>query len=329
MKSLEISHQNILKLFGPFDRSAKLIEQSMHVRLRAEDGKLVISGENEECEEAALGLFESLLKLIGMGYPVDENKIEVSIPLALEGRTDDIIELSTEAVAYTARGEAIRCKTIGQRHYVKTIDKKPLTFGVGPAGTGKTFLAVAVAAREYKAGNVEKIILTRPAIEVGEKLGFLPGDLQDKVDPYLRPLYDALEVMFGDTYERLIERGVIEIAPLAYMRGRTLSKAFVILDEAQNTTEEQMKMFLTRMGEGSRVVVNGDPGQSNLPRSVRRGFLTALDVLNGIEEIGVCRLTDRDVVRNRLVRIIVNAYEKHEKEMKEKVTEAEEKVDAE
>ena len=204
MKSLEISHQNIIKLFGPFDRSAKLVEDAMHVRLRAEDGKLVISGENEECEAAALCLYESLLRLIGMGYPVNEEKIEASIPLAIEGRSDDIIELSTEAVAFTAKGEAIRCKTVGQRHYVKTICKKALTFGVGPAGTGKTFLAVALAAKEYKAGNVEKIILTRPAIEVGEKLGFLPGDLQDKVDPYLRPLYDALEVMFGDTYDRLI-----------------------------------------------------------------------------------------------------------------------------
>ena len=193
MKSLEISHQNIIKLFGPFDRSAKLVEDAMHVRLRAEDGKLVISGENEECEAAALCLYESLLRLIGMGYPVNEEKIEASIPLAIEGRSDDIIELSTEAVAFTAKGEAIRCKTVGQRHYVKTISKKALTFGVGPAGTGKTFLAVALAAKEYKAGNVEKIILTRPAIEVGEKLGFLPGDLQDKVDPYLRPLYDALE----------------------------------------------------------------------------------------------------------------------------------------
>ena len=311
MKSLEISHQNIIKLFGPFDRSAKLVEDAMHVRLRAEDGKLVISGENEECEAAALCLYESLLRLIGMGYPVNEEKIEASIPLAIEGRSDDIIELSTEAVAFTAKGEAIRCKTVGQRHYVKTICKKALTFGVGPAGTGKTFLAVALAAKEYKAGNVEKIILTRPAIEVGEKLGFLPGDLQDKVDPYLRPLYDALE-----------------IAPLAYMRGRTLSKAFVILDEAQNTTEEQMKMFLTRMGEGSRVVVNGDPGQSDLPKNVKRGLLTALDVLDGIEEIGVCRLTGRDVVRNRLVRIIVNAYDKHEKEEKQALTDAGEEKNA-
>ena len=327
MKSLEISHQNIIKLFGVFDRNAKLVENAMRVRLRAEDGKLVIEGESEEGEEAALCLYESLLHLIGMGYPVDDDKIETSIPLALEGRSYDIIELSTEAIAYTARGEAIRCKTLGQRHYVKTIGKKALTFGAGPAGTGKTFLAVAVAAREYKAGNVEKIILTRPAVEVGEKLGFLPGDLQDKVDPYLRPLYDALETMFGDTYERLIERGVIEIAPLAYMRGRTLSKAFIILDEAQNTTEEQMKMFLTRMGEGSRVVVNGDLGQSDLPGNIRRGFLTALKVLDGIEEIGVCRLTERDVVRNRLVRIIVGAYEKHENESREKAK-AEEKSNA-
>jgi len=186
-------------------------------------------------------------------------------------------------------------------------------FGVGPAGTGKTFLAVAMAVKEYKAGNVDKIILTRPAVEVGEKLGFLPGDLQDKVDPYLRPLYDALETMFGDTYAKLIERGVVEVAPLAYMRGRTLSNAFIILDEAQNTTNEQMKMFLTRMGENSRMVVTGDLTQTDLPLGSTRGLPIALDVLRDVEEIAICRLNEKDVVRHKLVRKIVNAYEKSEK----------------
>lgn len=317
MRSIEISNANIIKLFGAFDKNAKLIEEEMGVNLRAEDGKLVVYSDDEEAEERTAELFCSLVKLIGMGYDVSDDKIAESVDLAAIGRTDEIIELSTHPVAHTAKGKMIFAKTIGQRHYIKMIEKKALVFGVGPAGTGKTFLAVAVAAREYKAGNVEKIILTRPAIEVGEKLGFLPGDLQDKVDPYLRPLYDALETMFGDTYDKLIERGVIEIAPLAYMRGRTLSNAFIILDEAQNTTDEQMKMFLTRMGENSKMVVNGDLSQVDLPKAVGRGLLTALKVLDGIDEIAVCKLTEKDVVRNRLVRKIVNAYEKAEKKSDE------------
>ena len=248
-----------------------------------------------------------------MGFTVDEDKIRESVDLVLVDRPDDIVELSTHAVAVTAKGKAVYCKTIGQRHYVKMIGKKQLVFGVGPAGTGKTFLAVAMAVKEYKAGNVDKIILTRPAIEVGEKLGFLPGDLQDKVDPYLRPLYDALETMFGDTYAKLIERGVVEVAPLAYMRGRTLSNAFIILDEAQNTTNEQMKMFLTRMGENSKMVVTGDLTQTDLPIGSSKGLSIALDVLKDIEEIAICKLTEKDVVRHKLVRKIVNAYDKSEK----------------
>ncbi len=317
MKSIEISNTNIIKLFGAFDKNAKLIERVMGVGLRADDGKLLVYSDDEEAEDRAIELFRSLIKLIGMGYDVDDEKIAESVDLAAIGRTDEIVELSTQPVAHTAKGKTIYAKTIGQRHYIKMIERKELVFGVGPAGTGKTFLAVAVAAREFKAGNIEKIILTRPAIEVGEKLGFLPGDLQDKVDPYLRPLYDALETMFGDTYDKLIERGVIEIAPLAYMRGRTLSNAFIILDEAQNTTDEQMKMFLTRMGENSKTVVNGDLSQVDLPKSIGRGLITALDVLDGMEEVAVCRLTEKDVVRNRLVRKIVNAYAKAEKKSDE------------
>lgn len=318
MKNLEISNQNMIKLFGAYDRNVAEIERRMKVKLRAADGVLIVSGNSEEDEEKVCGLFTALVRLIGMGYGVTDDKVLESIDLALEGRTDDIIELSTQPVAHTARGAAIYCKTVGQRHYVKMIEKKPLVFGIGPAGTGKTFLAVAMAAKAFKAGDVEKIILTRPAIEVGEKLGFLPGDLQDKVDPYLRPLYDALETMFGDNYDRLIERGVIEVAPLAYMRGRTLSNAFIILDEAQNTTDEQMKMFLTRMGENSKMVVNGDISQSDLPAYVRRGLVTALEVLDGIEEIAVSTLTEKDVVRNRLVRIIVGAYDEAERKARMK-----------
>lgn len=310
MKSLEISHQNLIKLFGAYDKNADIIQRRMNVRLLASDGKLLVYGDSEDAEEKVRDLFDALVRLIGMGYQVNDEKIEESIDLALEGRTDDIIELSTQAIAHNARGEAVYCKTIGQRRYVRMIEKKQLVFGIGPAGTGKTFLAVAMAVKAFKAGDVQKIVLTRPAIEVGEKLGFLPGDMQDKVDPYLRPLYDALETMFGDSYDKLIERGVIEVAPLAYMRGRTLSNAFIILDEAQNTTDEQMKMFLTRIGENSKMVVNGDLSQSDLPQQIKRGLKTAVDILGSIEEIAVCRLTGKDVVRNRLVRLIVDAYDR-------------------
>lgn len=313
MKSIDISNENLINLFGAYDCNARYIEEALSVRLIPCDGELKIEGSDEQAENRAEQLFVQLIRLIGMGFSVDEDKIRESVDLVLVDRPDDIIELSTHAVAVTAKGKAVYCKTIGQRHYVKMINKKQLVFGVGPAGTGKTFLAVAMAVKEYKAGNVDKIILTRPAIEVGEKLGFLPGDLQDKVDPYLRPLYDALETMFGDTYAKLIERGVVEVAPLAYMRGRTLSNAFIILDEAQNTTNEQMKMFLTRMGENSRMVVTGDLTQTDLPIGSSKGLSIALDVLKDIEEIAICKLTEKDVVRHKLVRKIVNAYDKSEK----------------
>jgi len=313
MISVEISNDNLINLFGAFDCNARYVEEALSVRLIPCDGELKIEGKDEISEQRAEQLFVQLIRLIGMGFSVDEDKIRESVDLVLMDRPDDIVELSTHAVAVTAKGKAVYCKTIGQRHYVKMIGKKPLVFGVGPAGTGKTFLAVAMAVKEYKAGNVDKIILTRPAVEVGEKLGFLPGDLQDKVDPYLRPLYDALETMFGDTYAKLIERGVVEVAPLAYMRGRTLSNAFIILDEAQNTTNEQMKMFLTRMGENSRMVVTGDLTQTDLPLGSTRGLPIALDVLRDVEEIAICRLNEKDVVRHKLVRKIVNAYEKSEK----------------
>jgi len=313
MISVEISNDNLINLFGAFDCNARYVEEALSVRLIPCDGELKIEGKDEISEQRAEQLFVQLIRLIGMGFSVDEDKIRESVDLVLMDRPDDIVELSTHAVAVTAKGKAVYCKTIGQRHYVKMIGKKEVVVGVGPAGTGKTFLAVAMAVKEYKAGNVDKIILTRPAVEVGEKLGFLPGDLQDKVDPYLRPLYDALETMFGDTYAKLIERGVVEVAPLAYMRGRTLSNAFIILDEAQNTTNEQMKMFLTRMGENSRMVVTGDLTQTDLPLGSTRGLPIALDVLRDVEEIAICRLNEKDVVRHKLVRKIVNAYEKSEK----------------
>ncbi len=230
-------------------------------------------------------------------------------------KQDEIISLSTDVVAVTVKGKYIRCRTLGQRAYVSAIRKNTLTFAIGPAGTGKTYLAVAMAVAAYKSGSVDKIILTRPAIEAGEKLGFLPGDLQTKVDPYLRPLYDALMELFGvDKYSTLIERGIIEIAPLAYMRGRTLSNAFIILDEAQNATNEQMKMFLTRFGDGSKVVVNGDLTQVDLPKNVSGGLSRAVDILKGLDGIGVCILTEKDVVRHELVQRIVLAYAAWEKE---------------
>lgn len=311
-QSINVTTDTLIKLFGSLDEYARLIEKGMGVILRPQDGVLKIIGDDSAVERAA-GLINSLIALMGKGYEITRDKILSSIDLALMDKPDDIISLSTDAVAVTARGKYIKCRTLGQRAYVSAIKKNTLVFGVGPAGTGKTYLAVAMAVAAFKAGEVDKIILTRPAIEAGEKLGFLPGDLQEKVDPYLRPLYDALEELFGvDNYLTLIERGIIEIAPLAYMRGRTLSRAFIILDEAQNTTDEQMKMFLTRMGDGSKAVVNGDLTQVDLPRGVS-GLNRAVEILKGIEGIDVCVLTDKDIVRHELVQKIVLAYAEREK----------------
>ena len=256
-QSIPVTTESLLKLFGSLDENAIAVEKRLGVALRPRDGVLKIVGNDEVSVERAEGLIKSLLTLIGKGVELTRERVSAAIDLALMDKPDEIVALSTDAVAVTARGKYIRCRTLGQRAYVSAIRKNTLTFGIGPAGTGKTYLAVAMAVAAYKSGSVDKIILTRPAIEAGEKLGFLPGDLQTKVDPYLRPLYDALQELFGvDNYATLIERGIIEIAPLAYMRGRTLSNAFIILDEAQNATNEQMKMFLTRFGEGSKVVVN-------------------------------------------------------------------------
>lgn len=320
-----IGVETLRKLFGPMDEYASLIEKNMGVRLRPANGELKISGSDVAVERTAR-LVESLVFLVGKGQELTRERITSAIDLALMDKPDEIVALATDAVAVTARGKYIRCKTLGQRAYVSAIKKHTLTFGIGPAGTGKTYLAVAMAVAAYKSGEAEKIILTRPAIEAGEKLGCLPGDLQEKVDPYLRPLYDALTEMFGvDNYETLIERGIIEIAPLAYMRGRTLSGAFIILDEAQNTTNEQIKMFLTRLGEKSKMVVNGDLTQIDLPRG-ECGLRRAVEVLDGVEDIAVCYLSDRDVVRNDLVRKIVLAYEKADKT---KETEETEKINGE
>lgn len=311
-QSINVTTDTLIKLFGSLDEYARLIEKGMGVVLRPQDGVLKIIGDDSAVERA-VGLVNSLIALMGKGYEITRDKVLSSIDLALMDKPDDIISLATDAVAVTAKGKYIKCRTLGQRAYVTAIKKNTLVFGIGPAGTGKTYLAVAMAVAAFKAGEVDKIILTRPAIEAGEKLGFLPGDLQEKVDPYLRPLYDALEELFGvDNYLTLIERGIIEIAPLAYMRGRTLSHAFIILDEAQNSTDEQMKMFLTRMGEGSKAVVNGDLTQIDLPRGVS-GLKRAVEILKSIEGIDVCVLTDKDIVRHELVQKIVLAYAEREK----------------
>lgn len=314
-QSIPVTTESLLKLFGSLDENAIAVEKRLGVALRPRDGVLKIVGNDEVSVERAEGLIKSLLTLIGKGVELTRERVSAAIDLAIMDKPDEIVALSTDAVAVTARGKYIRCRTLGQRAYVSAIRKNTLTFGIGPAGTGKTYLAVAMAVAAYKSGSVDKIILTRPAIEAGEKLGFLPGDLQTKVDPYLRPLYDALQELFGvDNYATLIERGIIEIAPLAYMRGRTLSNAFIILDEAQNATNEQMKMFLTRFGEGSKVVVNGDLTQVDLPKGVTGGLSRAVEILKGLEGVDVCVLTEKDVVRHELVQRIVLAYAAREKE---------------
>ncbi|MDE6504818.1 MAG: PhoH family protein [Clostridia bacterium] len=283
--------------------------QELGVTVRVDGVKTVISGDEKNVNLAA-EVTQNLLELAENGEAVDKGRVAYCIELAKEGKAKDITKLSSGAVAVTYRGKPVKCKTVGQKTYVDAIKKKDVVFGIGPAGTGKTYLAVCLAVQAYKQKQIDKIILTRPAVEAGEKLGFLPGDLQTKVDPYLRPLYDALEEMLGtETYLKLMERGTIEVAPLAYMRGRTLSNAFIILDEAQNTTREQMKMFLTRLGDGSKMVVTGDVTQIDLPDGKQSGLEHAVNVLKDVEQIAEIYLTDKDVVRNPLVMSIVRAYE--------------------
>lgn len=309
-EEIKLNSDAFFKLAGALDGNLTVMEKRYGVRISAsENGARVVGGEDgvRRCTD----LIRILAELIRQGQTVGKGMVERIADMAEERDAGDILDLFREVVAVTARGKKIVCKTPAQRDYCRAIKKNTLTFAVGPAGTGKTYLAVALAVAAQKRGEVDRIILTRPAIEAGEKLGFLPGDLQMKVDPYLRPLYDALEELFGvNDYADLIERGIIEIAPLAYMRGRTLSRAFIILDEAQNTTEEQMKMFLTRMGDGSKVVVTGDVTQIDLPQGGRSGLKQATELLAGIDDIAVCRLSDKDVVRHELVQKIVKAYDK-------------------
>lgn len=304
------SMDEIIRLFGVFDENLKIIEAETGATLNANAENITVSGTENDVQLASC-VIDKLLALIRKNEKIDRGRIRYAIDLAREGNSDLILELADDVVAFTNKGKQIKCKTIGQKRYINALKRKTVVFGVGPAGTGKTYLAVAMAVLAFKNKEVSRIILTRPAVEAGEKLGFLPGDLQNKVDPYLRPLYDALYDFLGaENFKLLSERGIIEVAPLAYMRGRTLNDAYIILDEAQNCTIEQMKMFLTRFGEGSRVVVTGDITQIDLPIDKKSGLIHALVVLKDVEGIEVVRLTARDVVRHEMVQRIVQAYEK-------------------
>lgn len=305
------SVDKLVRILGTFDENLNFLSAQLSLVAYVDGVKIILEGEEKN---VALGIdvIGALLKT-ETDVVIDESKINYCIELAKEGRIGEMALLGGGVVAITAKGKQIKCKTVGQKQYVDAIKKDTVVFGVGPAGTGKTYLAVCMAVTAFKAKQAEKIILTRPAVEAGEKLGFLPGDLQEKVDPYLRPLYDALQELLGvETYARLMERGSIEVAPLAYMRGRTLSNAFIILDEAQNTTKEQMKMFLTRMGEGSKMVVTGDVTQMDLPDGKESGLVHATKILEGVEGVSVCKLTAKDVVRHPLVMRIIRAYETDE-----------------
>ncbi len=298
-----------MALFGLNDQNVALLEQECGVTIALRGAELVVTGEEADVE-LAQSVICKLTEMIAHGELVDRSRIRYAVALAREGKVDMIDEILRSVVAITHRGKQIRCKTLGQQEYVQAIRDHDLTFAVGPAGTGKTYLAMALAVVALKNKEVERIVLTRPAVEAGEKLGFLPGDLTQKVDPYLRPLYDALYDFMGvDAYQRLLERGTVEVAPLAYMRGRTLSDSFIILDEAQNTTSEQMKMFLTRLGFHSKVVVTGDITQTDLPYGKKSGLGEALEILKGISAIGMVHLTAKDVVRHELVQQIVQAYD--------------------
>ena len=304
--------EQIISVFGSFDENIKKIEQSFDVHVTNRGTELKVSGEPEAAERASKAI-EGLLTLAAKGETIDEQKVRYLVDLVKSGNEEQIGEMAKDVVCITAKGKPIKAKTLGQQRYMKAIQKNTITIGVGPAGTGKTYLAVAAAVAAFREKTVNRIILTRPAVEAGERLGFLPGDLQNKVDPYLRPLYDALFDMLGpETYQKYLEKGNIEVAPLAYMRGRTLDDSFIILDEAQNTTREQMKMFLTRLGFGSKIVITGDITQIDLPTDKTSGLKEALKVLENIPDIAICKLTASDVVRHALVQSIVAAYDKYE-----------------
>ena len=301
-------------MFGNFDENIKLIENEWNVKVLNRDGEIKILGEEEDAF-AAQSCLKALITLLNKGEKLTDQTVRYVISLTHEGNLSSIEQLTSDCIVITSRGKPVKAKTLGQKKYIEAIKNNTITIGIGPAGTGKTYLAVALAVKAFRNHEVNRIILTRPAVEAGEKLGFLPGDLQNKIDPYLRPLYDALLEMFGqEAFLRNQEKGVIEVAPLAYMRGRTLDDSFIILDEAQNTTREQMKMFLTRMGFNSKVVITGDQTQIDLPSFKKSGLLEASKVLKNIEGIGIVHLNDSDVVRHHLVQKIVKAYARFEKE---------------
>ena len=305
--------EEAINVFGSFDENIRLIESELHVAVTNRDGELKSTGEAENVLLAARAL-KALLALSAKGEPINEQNVRYVLSLTRAGQEEKVADLARDVVCITAKGRPVKAKTIGQRKYVESIQKNTVTIGVGPAGTGKTYLAVAAAVAAFREKSIDRIILTRPGVEAGERLGFLPGDLQSKVDPYLRPLYDALfDTLGADTYNKYLERGNIEVAPLAYMRGRTLDNSFIILDEAQNTSREQMKMFLTRMGFGSKVVITGDVTQIDLPADKVSGLKEAVRVLRDVEGIGICGLTQDDVVRHVMVQRIIKAYEDDEK----------------
>ena len=305
--------EDVIDIFGSFDENIKLIEHELDVSVVSRDDQLKISGEAENVLYAVKAV-QGLLGLAGRKETITEQNVRYIINLVKAGNEEHINDIARDVLCVTAKGKPIKPKTLGQKRYVDAIKKNTITLGIGPAGTGKTYLAVAAAVAAFRDKQVNRIILTRPAVEAGERLGFLPGDLQSKVDPYLRPLYDALFDMLGaETYNKYLERGSIEVAPLAYMRGRTLDDSFIILDEAQNTPREQMKMFLTRLGFGSKIVITGDITQIDLPRDTVSGLKEAMRVLDGVEDIAICRLNEADVVRHVIVQRIIKAYEEDEK----------------
>lgn len=318
-KSVQIDNfQYMMELFGNFDENVKMIEDSLKVDIIARGNKVKIKGD-EERVKLAEKLINNLIGMLQKGEQLDAQSISYAIGLVMAGHEEKIKDLGSEVICLTHRGKQIRSKTLGQKNYIEAMKKCDIVFSIGPAGTGKTYLAIAMAVNAMRNREVSRIILTRPAVEAGEKLGFLPGDLQDKVDPYLRPLYDALyDILGGETYMKYRERGVIEVAPLAYMRGRTLDDSFIILDEAQNTTPEQMKMFLTRMGFGSKIVVTGDITQIDLPTGKNSGLVEATKILKGIKGLDIVYLSEKDVVRHHMVQKIVLAYDRYNAKKKDR-----------
>lgn len=315
---IDIPAEHEKNVFGQFDIFAKKIERALHVTLIARNGKVKVLGEEKNVERAQQVLSQ-LTELSRRENTIQEQNVDYALSLTMEDSAEDILTIDKDLICHTLQGKPIKPKTLGQKKYVDAIREKMITFGLGPAGTGKTYLAMAMAITAFKRNEVGRIILTRPAIEAGEKLGFLPGDLQSKIDPYLRPLYDALyQIMGAESFIKNSEKGLIEVAPLAYMRGRTLDNAFIILDEAQNTTPAQMKMFLTRIGFGSKVVITGDSTQKDLPAGQTSGLDVAVSVVKNLEDISICRLTSRDVVRHPLVQRIVKAYEEYEQKQEQK-----------